>query len=333
MAKHQAPDRHPVRDRTAVRTTALAMIGLAIFVLAMIASYSGAFAKPTLHHMTVAVAGPQQLVDGIRGQESLAVTQVGDGAAARAAGLRAQEPTPRSSRRRPASCRSTSQAGAGRALRALPRPSVAPSPPKPTSLPPSRTSPRRRPVIHPARSSSTRSSSSRSARPSAQLCWTSHGHRPSATDAGIAYRDAGRLFGAVGGRGDDLRRCDSWRPYGSYVAGVRRVVALLDGRRRRDHRGCGGIRLGRLDGRDRVPRGDRKRCGRRPGGPTPALGLLLDVHRHRAAGVGRLAAAECLLLRRQRCADAAGDAGDLGCGGVLARNRSHGVPGELSCRL
>jgi hypothetical protein len=83
MAKHQAPDRHPVRDRTAVRTTALAMIGLAIFVLAMIASYSGAFAKPTLHHMTVAVAGPQQLVDGIRGQESLAVTQVGDGAAAR----------------------------------------------------------------------------------------------------------------------------------------------------------------------------------------------------------------------------------------------------------
>jgi len=146
MAKHQAPDRHPVRDRTAVRTTALTMIGLAIFVLAMIASYSGAFAKPTLHHMTVAVAGPP-------------------------ASLRALRATPRSSRRRPASCRSTSQAGAGRALRALPRPSVAPSPPKPTSLPPSRTSPRRRPVIHPARSSSTRSSSSRSARPSAQLCW------------------------------------------------------------------------------------------------------------------------------------------------------------------
>src|SRR6185503_6927363 len=83
MAKHQAPDRHPVRDRTAVRTTALAMIGLAIFVLAMIASYSGAFAKPTLHHMSVAVAGPQQLVDGIRGQESLAVTEVGDDGAAR----------------------------------------------------------------------------------------------------------------------------------------------------------------------------------------------------------------------------------------------------------
>jgi hypothetical protein len=84
MAKHQAPDRHPVHDRAAVRTTALAMIGLTIFVIAMIASYSGAFAKPTLHHMAVAVAGPQQVVDGIRGQHALAVTEVGDDAAARA---------------------------------------------------------------------------------------------------------------------------------------------------------------------------------------------------------------------------------------------------------
>ena len=51
------------------------MIGVTLFVIAMIASYSGAFAKPTLHHMAVAVAGPQQVVDGIRGQESLAVTK------------------------------------------------------------------------------------------------------------------------------------------------------------------------------------------------------------------------------------------------------------------
>ncbi|MDT5280649.1 MAG: hypothetical protein QOJ20_1844, partial [Mycobacterium sp.] len=56
MAKHQAPDRHPMRDRATIRTTALAMIGLTLFVIAMIASYSGAFAKPTLHHMAVAVA-------------------------------------------------------------------------------------------------------------------------------------------------------------------------------------------------------------------------------------------------------------------------------------
>ena len=83
MAKHQAPESHPVRDRAAVRTTALAMIGLTLFVIAMIASYSGAFAKPTLHHMAVAVAGPQQVVDGIRGQESLTVKEVGDDATAR----------------------------------------------------------------------------------------------------------------------------------------------------------------------------------------------------------------------------------------------------------
>jgi hypothetical protein len=83
MAKHQAPEPHPVRDRAALRTVALAMIGLTLFVLAMVASYSGAFAKPALHHMSVAVAGPQQLVDGIRGQETLAVNEVGDAAAAR----------------------------------------------------------------------------------------------------------------------------------------------------------------------------------------------------------------------------------------------------------
>ncbi len=43
----------------------------------MIASYSGAFAKPTLHHMAVAIAGPEQLADAIRGQDALAVTEVG----------------------------------------------------------------------------------------------------------------------------------------------------------------------------------------------------------------------------------------------------------------
>ncbi|HKP41832.1 hypothetical protein [Mycobacterium sp.] len=84
MAKHQAPERHPARDRAAMRTVGLAMIGLILFVIAMIASYSGAFAKPTLHHMAVAVAGPDQLVDGIRSQNTLAVTEVGDDAAARA---------------------------------------------------------------------------------------------------------------------------------------------------------------------------------------------------------------------------------------------------------
>lgn len=83
MARHAAPASYPAGDRAAIRTTILAMIGLTIFVVAMIASYSGAFAKPTLHHLTVAVAGPQQLVDGIRSHDELAVHPVGDEAAAR----------------------------------------------------------------------------------------------------------------------------------------------------------------------------------------------------------------------------------------------------------
>jgi hypothetical protein len=84
MGKHHTPldqaEKRPSRND--VRNMALVMAALAVFVIAMIASYSGAFAKPTLHHLNVAVAGPQQLVDGIRGQETLGVTQVADAAAA-----------------------------------------------------------------------------------------------------------------------------------------------------------------------------------------------------------------------------------------------------------
>jgi hypothetical protein len=39
--------------KTGIRNIALAMMALTVFVVAMIASYSGAFAKPTLHHLTV----------------------------------------------------------------------------------------------------------------------------------------------------------------------------------------------------------------------------------------------------------------------------------------
>ncbi|HET6731455.1 hypothetical protein [Mycobacterium sp.] len=83
MGKHRNTDLPPAHDGSAVRNVVLAMIGLTIVVVGMIASYSGAFAKPTLHHMAVAVAAPQQVLDGIRGQDALAVTEVGDAAAAR----------------------------------------------------------------------------------------------------------------------------------------------------------------------------------------------------------------------------------------------------------
>ena len=85
MGKHHTPvpDKPMNRpSRNDIRNMAVVMAALAVFVVAMIASYSGAFAKPTLHHMAVAVAGPQQLVDGLREQNALTVTQVADAAAA-----------------------------------------------------------------------------------------------------------------------------------------------------------------------------------------------------------------------------------------------------------
>lgn len=68
---------------TQLRNMALAMIALALFVVAMVASYSGAFANPTLHHLEVAVVGNDQTVNAISGQDSLVVNRVGDDGAAR----------------------------------------------------------------------------------------------------------------------------------------------------------------------------------------------------------------------------------------------------------
>ena len=79
MARHASPE----VTKTGVRNMALAMMALTLFVVAMIASYSGAFARPTLHHLTVAVAAPQQAVDALRSQDALSVNVVGDDAAAR----------------------------------------------------------------------------------------------------------------------------------------------------------------------------------------------------------------------------------------------------------
>lgn len=84
VGKHHTPQPPAIRDRSALRTLVLALAGLTVFVIAMIASYSGAFAKPVLHHMTVAVSAPQQIVDGLAGHHELDVTAVGDPAAARA---------------------------------------------------------------------------------------------------------------------------------------------------------------------------------------------------------------------------------------------------------
>lgn len=79
MARHATPE----MTKTGIRNMVLAMVALTMFVVAMIASYSGAFARPTLHHLTIAVTAPQQVIDAIRGQDALTVNVVGDDAAAR----------------------------------------------------------------------------------------------------------------------------------------------------------------------------------------------------------------------------------------------------------
>jgi hypothetical protein len=81
MARHASPEM--TMTKTGIRNMVLAMMVLTMFVVAMIASYSGAFARPSLHHLTVAVAAPEQVVDALRGQDVLTVNVVGDDAAAR----------------------------------------------------------------------------------------------------------------------------------------------------------------------------------------------------------------------------------------------------------
>lgn len=78
------PTRAP-GSRKQLNTMALAMIALTLFVVAILASYAGAFAKPTLHHLEVAVVGTDEAVNTIASQDALAVNRVDDDAAARRA--------------------------------------------------------------------------------------------------------------------------------------------------------------------------------------------------------------------------------------------------------
>jgi len=80
----QTPPEGPGVTRAQVRQVALAMVTFALLVLAMIASYAGAFAKPTLHHLDVAVTAPTQLLDALDTRAELQITPATDDAAARA---------------------------------------------------------------------------------------------------------------------------------------------------------------------------------------------------------------------------------------------------------
>ncbi len=86
MGRHRQPENHSESpafgDRSAIRTTVLGLAGLAAFVIAMIASYSGAFANPTLHHLAVAVSAPGPVVDQLHAVDGLEVDTVSDPQAA-----------------------------------------------------------------------------------------------------------------------------------------------------------------------------------------------------------------------------------------------------------
>ncbi|MGE2716895.1 hypothetical protein ACQI4L_22795 [Mycolicibacterium litorale] len=77
MPKHAASARN---SRSQPAVTAAALVALMLFVIAMIASYSGAFANPTLRHLDVAVAAPPEMLEAIKGQDALAVIESPDAA-------------------------------------------------------------------------------------------------------------------------------------------------------------------------------------------------------------------------------------------------------------
>ena len=318
MAKHMPPRRQADR-------TWLAMIGLTLLVIAMIASYSGAFAKPTLHHMTVAVAAPEQVVDGIRGQEALAVNEVGDDAAARRQVYERKSdaafvvsPT--------GEMKIYVAGGGGRsvanAAETVGRAIAAKAGPDPR---PSRMSPRRR-----------------QADPSGTvefyaIIFISIG-------ASVGATVLGRLMGTVRRPPTLALRTPTLAGYSALLAGavtvyVDVILGALTGHTWQLFgalwlyaMAVGGVVTG-VRPASRHSASWSSSATLRRGPSTPLLRLLFDIHRNRAAGFRCLVAAQPLLLRRQRRADAACHDGDLGSCGLSARNRRHRFASELSCHL
>ena len=312
---------------------ALAMVALTLFVIAMIASYSGAFAKPTLHHMAVAVAGPEQLVDAIRGQDALAVTEVGDAAAARQQVY--ERKTDAAFVVAPNGEMTIYVAGGGGRSVANAAETVG-----------------RGIAANIGHTASVQDVAPASAGdPSGTVEFyavifisigfagggghvhriggrhavrTHEGHRAQARHPGVAHHLAGRILGTPRRGRHPLRRHHSRGVDRPRLAGVRRALAVCDGGRRGGHRSRRGVRHDRVDGAHPVPRRHRQRRGRRSRRPAPAVRLLLHVHRDRAARIGHRIASQCPVLRRPRRAGTHSHAGDLGCRRVCAGGGGHG---------
>ena len=309
----------------------LAMTALTVFVIAMIASYAGAFAKPTLHHLTVAVAAPEKVVDAVRGRDALAINEVGDDAAAQ---QQVRERTADSAFVvGPGGEMTIYVAGGGGRSVATAAETVG-----------------REVAASGGFAATVRDIAPTSAAdPSGTvefyaIIFISIG-------ASLGATAFGYIMGKVRRPTRFLLRTLTLMGYSALLAGVvtvyvdavlgalpghtlgrlRGAVALRDGGRGRRH-GCRGrVRSARVDAADLVPGRGRQRGGRGPGRQAAVVRLLLDLLDDRPAGFGRRVAAQYLVLRRQRCPGTAGHAGDMGCGGLSARGPSHGISGELSC--
>ena len=223
------------------------MAALTVFVVAMIASYSGAFAKPTLHHLTVAVAGPQQVVDGIRGQDALG-RHPGRRCGRRARpGLRPQDRRRVRRRRRPGDLKIYVAGGGGRsvanAAETVGRAIAAKAGLTPTVEDVAPTIGRRsaghRRVLR-------RHLPVHRRHVGRQRVRLHDGQGAQALHVRAAHAEPGRLLGVAGRRGDPLRRRRARRADRPHLAGVRRAVAVRDGRRRCGDRRGGGVRHRRL---------------------------------------------------------------------------------------
>ena len=306
-------DGRPARDRAAVRTVVLAMIGLTLLVIAMIASYSGALAKPTLHHMTVAVAAPEQVVNGVRGQEALAVNEVGDDAAARRQVYERKSDaafvvSPTGEMKiyvAGGGGRSVANAAetVGRAVAAEAGLTPAVEDVAPASAGDPSGTVEFYAIIFISIGASVGATmlgrlmgTVRRPPTLALRSATLAGYSALLSVAVTVYVDV--ILGAL--------TAHTWQVFGALWLYAMAVGGVVTGAGR-------GIRLGCIDESDGVP--------------------LFGIHRNRASGFRCLVAAQPLLLRRQRRADAACHDGDLGSCGLFARNRRHRFASELSCHL
>ena len=329
MARHASSE----MTKTGIRNMVLAMTALTLFVVAMIASYSGAFARPTLHHLTVAVSAPQQVVDAIGGQDALTVNQVGDDAAARAqvrerAADSAFVIAPMGEMKiyvagGGGKSVATAAESVGRAIASKGGFTATVEDVAPTSAADPSGTVEFYAVIFVSIGASLGATAfgyimGRVHRPATLLLRTLTLIGYSALLAGVVTVYVDAMLGALPGHTAAVFGA-LWL-YAMAVGGAVTGVAAVFG-----------TAASALLTLFLVVVGNAAAAG--PGRQATAVALLFHAHDDRAAGFGCRIAAQHLLLRRPRRCHPVADARGMGCGGLSARGPRHGFAGELSCPL